>query len=71
MTIESEQPTTPPAAPSTPMDDLPTSVCEDTSRVVVSDRTVRAVVWISGLILLLPIIIFLYVYYVRNRLLKG
>ena len=36
-----------------------------------SDRAVAVVVWISALILLTPVIVFIYVFFIRNRLLKG
>lgn len=39
--------------------------------VVISDRAVRVIVWIAALILLLPVMIFLYVFFIRNRLLMG
>ena len=35
----------------------------------VSDRAVAVVVWISALLLLTPVLIFVYVYWIRNRLL--
>ncbi len=37
----------------------------------VSDRAVAVVVWISALLLLTPVLIFVYVYWIRNRLLGN
>jgi len=37
----------------------------------VSDRVIGVIVWIGAGFLLLPVFVFVYVYFIRNRLLGG